>query len=65
MSSLGTLVPERPRNVFHTHTHKDTQHTLRPNMYINTTSQVLTAAICIALNNSLISKNNFPQCIFF
>ena len=30
MSSLGTLVPERPCYVFHTHTHKDTEHTKGP-----------------------------------
>ena len=30
MSSLGTLVPERPCYVFHTHTHKDTEHTQEP-----------------------------------
>ena len=61
MSSLGTLVPERPCYVFHTHTHKDIQDTQGPidshiHININTTRHVLTAAICIALNNSLISK---------
>ena len=51
MLSLGTLVLERPCYVFHTHTHKDTQHILGP-IGNNTTCHVLTAAICIALNNS-------------
>ena len=30
MLSIGTLVPEQPCYVFHTHTHKDTQHTQEP-----------------------------------
>ena len=30
MLSLGTLVPEQPCYVFHTHTHKDIQYTLGP-----------------------------------
>ena len=33
-------------------------------IYINKTSYVLTAAICITIDNSLILKIYFPQCLF-
>ena len=54
----------------HTHTHKDTEHTQGPvdwhtHIYIYITYYVLTTAIFITLNNSLISKFYFPQCLFF